>query len=480
MKISQIAFGVLLAAALGGRASAAETAYGVGTQALPLQQSGGSARAMSMGSAVVAVEQGSASLLWNPAGLSRMSCKEVALHHNSGLGGTIQEIFVFGAPLGEVKDDGKGGSMGGLAASLGYVNYGNIPGADSNGIETASYTSGDYTGSVGWGMEFFPNVSGGVALKANRSRIDARSYNTFSTDVGLLWKVVPAVDLGVTYSNLKMAGSIGDQSSGLRLGAGWAVDKHWLLAASSELQDKAMKRLQFGGEHLIGNVDTKANILALRAGYQLSYPNRELGVLAGLTLGLGYQWTRQIAFDYAMMPTGDIGVAHRLSITYKFGCPMKHEAPVAKPVAAAAPAPAPTPAPAPAPAAVPPATVAAPVVFVVLEDSHFDFNSATLRPEGMKALRENIALMKANPNTSVRVAGYTSMSGKPEYNQRLSERRAAEVKKFMVTEGGIKKNRITTIGYGETRPKSHEKTPGDTDSKAAKSNMRVLFEMSVK
>ena len=318
MKISTISFGVLLAASLVGRASAAETTYGSGTQALPLQQSGGTARAMGMGSAVVAVSQDSASLLWNPAGLSRMDVKEVALHHNSGLGDSLQEIFVFGMPLGEVKEAGKGGSWGGLAASLGYVNYGSIPGADATGVETGYYGSGDYTGSVGWGKEILGGLSGGIALKANRSKFGTHAYNTYSTDVGLLWKIIPAVDLGVSYSNLKMLGSIGDQASGLRLGAGWTVNKNWLLAASTELQNRDMNRLQLGTEYLIGNVEQKANVLALRGGYQLSFPSRELGALAGLSMGLGYTITRSIAIDYAFLPAGDLGASHRLSLTYKF------------------------------------------------------------------------------------------------------------------------------------------------------------------
>jgi OOP family OmpA-OmpF porin len=39
---------------------------------------------------------------------------------------------------------------------------------------------------------------------------------------------------------------------------------------------------------------------------------------------------------------------------------------------------------------------------------------------------------------------------------------------------------MTTIGYGETRPATYEPIPSDINSKAAKSNMRVLFEIIVK
>lgn len=320
MKFKSIGLGILSAALICGAASAAET-YGEGGQALPLQQSGGTARAMGMGSAVVAVSQGSASLLWNPAGLGRMGSKEVALHHNSGLGGTVQEILVVGTPLGGVKEEGKGGSLGGLAASFGYVNYGTFAGADELGQRTGSYDSGDFSGSLGWGMELLPSISGGAVLKGNRSSFGDKTFTTWSTDVGLLWNVIPSLDLGVGYSNLQFGGGIGGAplASGWRLGAGWNASDRWLLAASTELQEHdAMKRLQLGTEYLIGNVKEKSNVLALRGGYQLSFPSRELGALAGMTLGVGYSITRSIVIDYAFLPAGDLGASHRLSATFKF------------------------------------------------------------------------------------------------------------------------------------------------------------------
>lgn len=320
MKTASIRSGFLSAALLCGQASALETPYDGGAQALPLQQSGGTARAMGMGSAAVAVPQESASLLWNPAGLSRMSFTEVGIHHNSGLGGTIQETMIIGSPLGALREEGKGGSMGGIAASFGFVDYGSFQGTDELGQQTGSYTSGDISGSLGWGRELMPGLSGGVVLKSNRSNFAGKSYTAHSADVGFLWNAVRAINLGVGYSNLLFGGGVDGATlaSGWRLGAGWTVNKNWLLAAATELQNKKMNRLQFGTEYLIGNVEEKTKVLALRAGYQANYPNPELSGLTGLTFGLGYTITRSIALDYAMLPVGDLGDSHRLSLTFKF------------------------------------------------------------------------------------------------------------------------------------------------------------------
>lgn len=465
MKISSIGKGFISAALLYAQAAAVETDYSAGTRALPLRQSAGTARATAMGSAVVGVSQGSASLLWNPAGLSRMSCQEIGLHHNTGLSSIIQEIAIFGTPLGEVEPGGQGGSLGGIAASLGYVNYGSFDGRDALGVQTGFYHPRGYSGSLGWGKELLPGFAGGIAVKANRSNFAEETYNTYGADLGLLWAVAPSLDLGLAYSNFSFGDKLAENRlvSGWRLGAGWTVNDHWLLAASGEIQDKAMDRLQFGTEYLIGNTEGKSNILALRAGYQIHYPDPQLGGLTGLTLGAGYTASRSMTFDYAILPTGDLGTSHRLSLTFKFNCPGE-EKPTPEPVVILVP--------------VEPAPVV--VKAILLGDSFFDFDKSTLKPEGMKVLRENVQILEDNPKARVRVSGYTSMMGTPEYNQALSERRASAVEKFLVEEGGIAPGRITTIGYGETRPATVESRPGKIRSRAAKSNMRVLFEVTVK
>lgn len=475
MKILSIGIGLICAASLYGTAAAGETYYDAASKALPLQQSAGTARATAMGSAVVAVPQGSASLLWNPAGLSQMSCQEASIHHNSGLGDTIQEIAIFGMPLGKVEDckaNCKGGSLGGIAASLGYVNYGKFDGTDVLGVDNGSYHAGEYSGSVGWGMELFSKFSGGIALKANQSRFDGKTYSAYTTDIGFMYGLFKDLNLGLSYSNINLGSKMGgDQlAAGMRFGAAWTLDKHLMLTAATELQRDAVDRLQVGTEYLIGNLEEKANVVALRAGYQANYPNPKLDGLTGLTLGLGYTLTKALALDYAMVPAGELGTSHRFSLTYKFDCPDK-------PKAAAAPAPVPA-----------PAVVAAPVkkkIVVVreieLEDSHFDFDSAALRPSGMAALRENVQLLKENPDQEVKVAGYTSMRGTEEYNQKLSERRAAAVAAYLASEG-ISQDRISTIGYGETRPAQQEVSAAKAEmgSTAAKANKRVVFTVTVK
>jgi len=84
-------------------------------------------------------------------------------------------------------------------------------------------------------------------------------------------------------------------------------------------------------------------------------------------------------------------------------------------------------------------------------DFLFDFNQAVLKPEGRTALDDVAAQAKQLKLEVVIVTGHTDRIGGDAYNQRLSERRAATVKSYMVDQG-IDASRIYTEGKGRTQP----------------------------
>jgi OOP family OmpA-OmpF porin len=87
----------------------------------------------------------------------------------------------------------------------------------------------------------------------------------------------------------------------------------------------------------------------------------------------------------------------------------------------------------------------------VAADALFDFNKATLRPEGRAKLDEVAAKAKAVNLELVTAKGHTDRIGSDSYNQKLSERRAAAVKSYLVSKG-IAANRVVTEGKGKTQP----------------------------
>lgn len=89
----------------------------------------------------------------------------------------------------------------------------------------------------------------------------------------------------------------------------------------------------------------------------------------------------------------------------------------------------------------------------------FDFDKAVVKPEGQKVLDDKIVGgMKAHPEVELLlVTGHTDRIGSDAYNQKLSERRAAAVKTYLVKQG-IAADRIKTVGKGESAPNADANT----------------------
>jgi len=97
-----------------------------------------------------------------------------------------------------------------------------------------------------------------------------------------------------------------------------------------------------------------------------------------------------------------------------------------------------------------PAPLVAPTP-IVLPKVLFRQGTPELLPEGFPALDQLATELKAQPTLKIRVAGHTDRIGEPEKNQALSEQRAEAVKAYLV-KTGVAAERISTVGYGDSRP----------------------------
>ena len=84
-------------------------------------------------------------------------------------------------------------------------------------------------------------------------------------------------------------------------------------------------------------------------------------------------------------------------------------------------------------------------------DALFDFDKAVLKAEGKAKLDQLAAQAKSLKLEVILAVGHTDRLGSNAYNQRLSERRAAAVKTYLVSKG-VDANRVYTEGKGETQP----------------------------
>lgn len=104
---------------------------------------------------------------------------------------------------------------------------------------------------------------------------------------------------------------------------------------------------------------------------------------------------------------------------------------------------------------------------VILRGVNFEFDSDRLTPTATELLDKVAVAMERAPAIAVEVGGHTDSLGAEAYNQRLSERRATAVARYL-TDAGIAAERLSTAGYGETRPVA------DNDDEAGRdANRRV-------
>lgn len=95
---------------------------------------------------------------------------------------------------------------------------------------------------------------------------------------------------------------------------------------------------------------------------------------------------------------------------------------------------------------------------VRLNNVFFDFDKWDLRPESYVELDRVVKLLTENPAIEIEMSAHTDSYGSDEYNFKLSDNRARSVMEYILSKG-IATNRITSQGYGETKPVAANDTP---------------------
>ena len=106
----------------------------------------------------------------------------------------------------------------------------------------------------------------------------------------------------------------------------------------------------------------------------------------------------------------------------------------------------------------PPPPAARKVIDKLVIHINFDTDRSVIRKADLPELQKAIDFVKKYPGYNISIEGHTDNVGKDKYNQALSERRAASVKKYLVDHGAANADKIKPVGYGETRPVADNKT----------------------
>ena len=93
-----------------------------------------------------------------------------------------------------------------------------------------------------------------------------------------------------------------------------------------------------------------------------------------------------------------------------------------------------------------------------MPDVLFDFNKSTLKPSAKERLAKVAGIILAYPDLQLKIDGYTDSVGGEQYNQQLSEERAASVRDYLISQG-VSANNVIAQGFGKNDPIASNASP---------------------
>ena len=275
------------------------------------------ARALGMGEAFTAVADDISCLYYNPAGLAEPAGrKEMSFSHAWHVQDTaISQLGYMARPY---------------AYAVTYFSAGQLEGRDTAGDLTGNFTASDLAFAASRGFMLGPLMAG-VSGRVVSQRIKSSGATSLAADLGLLYRFEGTpYSLGASLVNLGTKVKFEDDSFPLplklRLGAAAALKPQKLLfALDVGFPNDAPAELRLGAEY------RGVEPLAFRVGYRTTTGSQRDAVLGsgfgdpaggvsamyGFFAGFGFKYA-DFSLDYALLPYGDLGSAHRFSLGVKF------------------------------------------------------------------------------------------------------------------------------------------------------------------
>jgi len=305
---------LLLAVIFLGQGARLDAAQSSAAQFLNL---GFGARALGMGEAYTAVADDISCVYYNPAGLAAgAQGRELSFSHAFHLQDTaVSQVGFMRRPY---------------AAAITYFSAGELEGRDPSANLTGNFTARDVAAQVSRGFKLGP-FDAGVSGKVISQKIKSTGATSFAADLGLLYRFKGTpYSAGASLVNLGTKVKFKEESFPLplKLKAGVAanfVSPRLLLALDGEFPNDGPAAIRAGAE--FKGLDG----IALRLGYRTTTSGQRDAVLGrgfgdsvsgvagmyGFFAGAGFVYSG-FSLDYALLPYGELGTAHRFSVGMKF------------------------------------------------------------------------------------------------------------------------------------------------------------------
>lgn len=291
MTSKRLAVAVAVAVAVLSTACAAQ-----GTSGAQFLGVGVGARAVGMGGAYSAVADDATALHWNPAGLTQIESHTITLSHVAWFSDATYQYASYAFPFGSK------GAIG-VALEQGSVSW------DNTG--EGAFETGDFAGVIGYGRRLKPNLGIGGGLKFLSSTLGDDGAASYAFDLGVVYRLGERTRVGATARNIGPGLTFLEETdplpATLTVGASHVL-KDVLLSVDLEKVNDLSARTRVGAEY------SPVPSLTLRGGW-ISGGETALSSLAG---GLGVNWKRRWALDYAYR-SSELGGTHQFALSAGFG-----------------------------------------------------------------------------------------------------------------------------------------------------------------
>lgn len=314
----------LLIPAAGAPAYAIDPAAGTGGASF-LKFAQGSARAMALGRAYVALAEGSDAMTWNPAGLAVTQQREVVYSYLRYVQDLDTPLYLgYAHPMGRTV----------WGANMAYISADGFDARDAQGVPQPDQdvTVRDGFGAIGIGRSFwYEKLFLGTAVRVVHENIAGVSRNTLVGDVGAIIKPNNVLSLGFAVQNF--GSNAQNVPSTVRGGAGLKLGEFMLLGLELNKAADSGARVGIGGEFQVPEDYLELGQLTFRVGYYSqdnlgqALDNEELKGLrldrsSGLSFGFGLYTSQAFGYglslDYAFVPFGSLGTVDQISLKLKF------------------------------------------------------------------------------------------------------------------------------------------------------------------
>jgi len=283
---------------------------GPGTTGATFLKLGVGSRPVAMGGAFVAAADDINALYWNPAGLSLAEGKQVIFTQTEWFQAIRYEYLAYCQPA-------FGGTIG---TGITYLYITDIERRNLAGtLLGTTVPANDLAIAVSYAKKLSERLNLGGTVKIINQQLDDKSALGVAADLGLQYKLnKEGLVMGLALQNMGYEAPFVLEASplpmNLKVGiANKTADSKLTFAA--DLNYSILDSIWAVGAGIEYWVHP---VFAIRTGYKYnSAINNTLGALAGLTCGAGFK-IGILGIDYALVPYGDLGFTHRISVVVEF------------------------------------------------------------------------------------------------------------------------------------------------------------------